>query len=189
MITLMIQTLENETDREFMTWLYQEYRLLMYSVASSCYAKQEDRDDLVQASMERLLTRVEKLRSLSCCALPSYLVITIRNTFYTQYRRDEKRAARCVSLDETYAADTMFVEDFAATVIEDEYNKEVLLHMWDHLPEEERFLLEGKYVLEMSDEELARTVGGKPSSIRMKLTRARRNAAKRMKELTEAGVI
>lgn len=189
MIISMINSIENDEDREFMTWLYEEYRLLMFSVAGNCYSKQEDKEDLVQTCMERLLRHVDKIRNLSRCALPSYLVITIRNTFYTQYKRDERGASQCISLDEAYALDSMFVEDFASTVIDGEYDKEVLLRVWDLLSEEERNLLEGKYILEMSDAELARMINCKSGSVRMKLTRARRNAWKKIVELTEAGVI
>lgn len=43
-------------------------------------------------------------------------------------------------------------------------------------------VLEGRYFLELSDDELARQFGCKPGSIRVKLTRARRNALKIMLE-------
>ena len=44
------------------------------------------------------------------------------------------------------------------------------------LPDMERILLEGKYLLQYSDEELAEQLDCKPNSIRMGLTRARRHA-------------
>ena len=47
---------------------------------------------------------------------------------------------------------------------------------------EDRALLEGKYILGDSDEMLARTLHCKPSSIRMKLTRARRRALKLLEQ-------
>lgn len=50
------------------------------------------------------------------------------------------------------------------------------------LSAEDRALLEGKYILGDSDEMLARTLHCKPSSIRMKLTRARRRALKLLEQ-------
>ena len=47
---------------------------------------------------------------------------------------------------------------------------------WADVPESDRMLLEGRYLLEMSDAELARIFHCKPSSIRMKMSRARKNA-------------
>lgn len=189
MIVLMINSIDNDDDREFMTWLYKEYRLLMFSVAGDYCTKQEDKEDLIQTCMERLMGRIDKLRSLSRCALPAYLVITIKNTFYTQHQREQRGPGQYIDLEEAYAPDRTFVEDFAATVIEGEYNKEVVLRVWELLSEEDRNLLEGKYILELSDAEIAKTVNCKPNSVRMKLTRARRNACGKIAELTEAGVI
>lgn len=52
-----------------------------------------------------------------------------------------------------------------------------LSRIWSKLPDEHRILLEGRYILGFSDEELAKQLHCKPSSIRMKLTRARRVAS------------
>ena len=48
--------------------------------------------------------------------------------------------------------------------------------LWPRFSEEEQILLEGKYILGYTDQELALQVECKPASIRMKLTRARRRA-------------
>lgn len=47
---------------------------------------------------------------------------------------------------------------------------------------EERLLLEQKYVLGWSDNELASMLGIQPQSVRMRLTRAKRKAIQLMKE-------
>ena len=63
----------------------------------------------------------------------------------------------------------------------DEKKKE-FIKVWDTLPEDTRELLAGKYILRMSDAELAEEFCCSPDSIRMKLTRARRRALEMMKE-------
>ena len=60
--------------------------------------------------------------------------------------------------------------------------KERLMQIWSSLPEEDRLLLEGKYILGYTDAELADMLGCKKSSVRMKLTRARRRAFQLMTE-------
>ena len=57
-----------------------------------------------------------------------------------------------------------------------------LKEIWHELPEEDQLLLEGKYIWELSDKELAEDHGCKPDSIRMKLTRARRRALQHLSE-------
>ena len=49
------------------------------------------------------------------------------------------------------------------------------------LAETDRILLEGKYLLEYSDETLAKQLGCRPASVRAKLTRARRRAFQLLK--------
>ena len=48
--------------------------------------------------------------------------------------------------------------------------------------EEEKQLLYGKYLMDLSDAELAQMLGCKPSSVRMKLTRARRAFVEKLRE-------
>lgn len=52
----------------------------------------------------------------------------------------------------------------------------LLSKIWPRLPEDDRVLLEGKYILGYSDQELAEEIGCQANSIRVKLTRARRRA-------------
>ena len=61
-------------------------------------------------------------------------------------------------------------------------DQETLKFLWPRLSEEDRILLEGKYVWGQSDKELAEILHCKPSSIRMKLTRARRRALNNLSE-------
>ena len=59
---------------------------------------------------------------------------------------------------------------------------EQLWKIWPKLTEDERFLLEGKYILGYSDQQMAVSLKCSPGSIRMKLTRARRRAMKLLLE-------
>ena len=54
--------------------------------------------------------------------------------------------------------------------------------IWSQLSKEDQLLLEGKYLLEYSDPELAQLLGCQSASVRMKLTRARRRAQKLLKK-------
>ena len=60
-----------------------------------------------------------------------------------------------------------------------------LLDIWPVLPKETQILLKGKYILGYTDQELACQLKCKPSSIRMKLTRARRAALLLLSERNE----
>ena len=53
---------------------------------------------------------------------------------------------------------------------------------FQEMKEDEQQLLMGKYLMDLSDAELAQTLGCKASSIRMKLTRARRTFMKKLQD-------
>ena len=86
-------------------------------------------------------------------------------------------------MDESYEA--ACVTDNAPlpeeVVIMDEKKRD-FLKVWDTLPDDTRELLAGKYILRMSDAELAEEFGCSTDSIRMKLTRARRKALEMIKD-------
>ena len=60
--------------------------------------------------------------------------------------------------------------------------KQALAKIWPRLPEEDRLALEAKYILQLDDRQIARQLGIKPASVRMRLTRARRLARKEMEK-------
>ena len=69
-----------------------------------------------------------------------------------------------------------------ARLLADEH-RAVFLRAYQSLPPEDRFLLEGKYILQCSNEELAAQLNCKPDSIRMKLYRVRKRFLARLHEV------
>jgi RNA polymerase sigma-70 factor (ECF subfamily) len=57
--------------------------------------------------------------------------------------------------------------------------------MWPSLDETTRAILEKKYVLGQDDREIAQSLGIKPASVRMTLTRARSAAYEQLKAYME----
>lgn len=67
------------------------------------------------------------------------------------------------------------------------HEKLQLFHtVWKQMPTDIRLLLEQKYILGQADAEIAADLGIRPESVRMRLTRAKRIAAK---ELLKKGFI
>ena len=62
-----------------------------------------------------------------------------------------------------------------------EEDLEALADMLPKLPEKDRMVLESKYILELSDEEIAKELNIAAKSVRSYLTRARRKAFAMMK--------
>ena len=72
--------------------------------------------------------------------------------------------------------------DSPERLLERKEHWETVLNAWRQLPEQDRELLYQKYILEKSNEELARWLNCGKDSVRMRLTRIRRKILTLMKE-------
>ena len=70
-------------------------------------------------------------------------------------------------------------------VVENKVTQTQIRQIWREINVEERMLLEQKYILQWKDEEIAASLGIQPQSVRMRLTRAKRNI---LKELQTKGI-
>lgn len=173
---------ESPEDAAFLSDLYRDYYRLMYATAARYASRQQDKEDIVQDTLVRIVKYISAFRKLDRCTLPSAVVILTRNTainFAKHQTVVEKHHADWDPDELPPRRDVITVEDMVAL---SEY-KDCLDKIWPRLSETDRFLLEGKYILGLSDAELAECVSCKPDSIRMKLTRARRKALAEMKRI------
>lgn len=167
-------------DREFMTALYREFERAMYAAAYKYTSDPQAAEDIVQDSVVSILRKIDTVRPLEKRALAAYVAATVRNASINRLRRqgyervhmqedaeeEINRLPADISLE-----DLVFLSD----------RLEQLSKIWPELSPEDRFLLEGKYILGYTDQELAEEAACKPDSVRMKLTRARRNALSLLK--------
>jgi RNA polymerase sigma-70 factor (ECF subfamily) len=182
---MFFAAIENESfdDKEYMMYIYDKYVLLMFSTARKFVVEPTTVEDLVQDALVRLIPKVSTMRKLSCPTLTAYVVYTVRNTAIN-YLRHNSVKDRYIAQEEL-GADSVNLRDDELTpeklLLLSERTKE-FTYIWDRLPEDDRELLRGKYILGLNDKELAKLLGCKADSIRMKLTRARRRALQELKE-------
>ena len=174
MISIISTALDNDDDRTFMLWLYQEFKHIMLSTVKKYIANPQDQEDIIQDSILKLIKKIDLLREKERCVLGAYVVYTVRNTATNHLRHTAVEKAHFESFDDgvEYEADLLPLDDLMALK---ERNVQVVDAI-KRLSDGEQALLIGKYVLEYSDDELGDQLGCKPASIRMKLTRARRKA-------------
>lgn len=176
MLTYLLSTLDDPDDQAFLTQLYKDYYLLMFATAKKYLPNQADREDAVQASMEHLIHHAGKLRTMSHYALLSYLVTTVRNTCFNLITANVRKERHLAPLEDNPEMDRIVDESSIEDLLTTLHRQDVMALVWSQLSEEEQFLLKGKYVIGYSDAELAASLGCRPDSIRMKLTRVRRKA-------------
>jgi RNA polymerase sigma-70 factor (ECF subfamily) len=132
---------------------------------------------LLQDVLVKLIGKVSVLMTLERCKLVSYIVCTVRNT---AINRLHHRTIVNHHIDGQELTEDIFPADYEERSVEntvlfslqmEEFGRILAL-----LPDSDERLLRGKYMLSLSDSELAEMLHCKPSSIRMMLTRARRKA-------------
>ena len=165
----------------FMTDLYRRYSRLMYATARRCVSSGQDCEDIVQDAVESLCKKLHTLMDLPAPALPVYITHTVKNQARNFIRHQAVVQKHIVEwnggcLDSREAP--LPPPETLAALREDAAR---LYAVWPRLPEQDRELLDRKYVLGQSNEELAEFFRCRKDSIRMRLTRARRKAISLMK--------
>lgn len=178
-IMILIAALEHESpdDQQFMLNVYEQFKPIMFKTAWNVAGDPFVVEDLIQDSLVKLIPKVGTLREFSSCTLCAYIVYTVRNTAINYLKHQKVIDSHIVQYE---------FQDYEERVGNGDFTPEDLILMaehknefsqiWMQFPDEDQALFKGKYVLELSDVDLAKQFNCKPSSIRMKLTRARRRA-------------
>lgn len=175
MIALICSAVDEPSDQEFMIEIYEKYKRLMFSVAKRFIDDTQACQDIVQDSILKLIEKIPVLRGKNRYLLSDYISTTVKNTAINYLRREaviEKHSIGTLDEMEDDLPEILSAEDY---IIVQEKSK-FILNVLDMLSDDDRILLEGRYILEYTDEELAEQLLCKPSSIRMKMTRARKRA-------------
>ena len=181
MIPIVILTIENDDDRYFMTQLYLKHYRLLFSEVNQMISDAWTTEDIIQDSMIRFIDKIPLLRSLDERRQVNYLITTVRNQAKNYIRAQRK--ATVTSIDNSPDSFNLIVSEHIE--IEDSVHRKMLAEklqkIWPTLSDTTQEVLERKYILAQSDQEIAEAIGIKSSSVRMKLVRAHREAYDKLK--------
>ena len=182
MLPSIIALLDEEDDRDFMTQLFMNYRKLMCSEIGKILSNANETEDVLQNSLIKLCDKVTLLRSLDERKRVSYIITTVRNQARNHLRNSRRDPVFSFDDDQMNLAENVSDgTDIDDTVILKEQLKD-LASVWNRLDDTSQLLLEGKYILMLSDNALGIELGLNQSSIRMMLSRARKKALRLMTE-------
>lgn len=172
----MQENLEQKTsEQEFIQWMYKEFNRLMFYIVRKYVSEQSQQEEIIQESLRKLIEKAERLQQFQRPILASYIVSTVRNTSIDFLKTSQKESDRIISLDTLATDDPPEIETIDEGLILKE-KIALLRKVWPELDTETKVLLEGKYTLGYDNKKLGQLLGCQPSSVRMKLTRARRKA-------------
>lgn len=162
-------------DKEFFESFYERNKRFVFYIAGKYATVVEEREDLVQDAIERLLSNVSTLKELNEKKEKKYIALTVR----TAYIDNEKKKKKiCGSPEQSGAImETLVLAGIVS--LEDAHRLSAWLdveQLRKELPSRDWYVLEGKYLLGYTQEQLANQIGVSPDSIRMIICRAKGKA-------------
>jgi len=154
---------------------------LIYSEIGKILQERCAIEDVLQTVLVKLIPKVSLLRTLERDKLINYIIKTAQTTSF-KYIDKEKRTQTFSYIDDLDSFGTEQT-DFDQQLLRVE-SRDEFLALWNALPAKHQHILELKYVLELSNEEIAADLGVSPDSVRMLLSRARN----KLKELHAASI-
>ena len=169
-----------ESDKAFFHHFFEENKRLIFSIAMRYARNKVDCEDLVQNSLLRLMHNISTLRELNRCKTATYIVLTIRTAYLDSEK--QKRKENLIFMDDE-ALEALMVEKLISQDRDNAISaKQAVDKLKTVLSPREWCILEGKYILGLSQKELGSLLGVAPDSVRMVLHRARTKAKAVLKE-------
>ena len=161
MLTMYLAMLGSEEDRERFTLLYEAHEKRLYAVALKVMRDPTRAEDAAQQTWLQVLRNWERINALDWDSAAKYLVVAARNAALDMLKKERWN--------------TSMPEDWDPPAPEDgqgEYQR--LVELIRSLPEAYRRVLELKFVEEETNQEIARRLGLKESTVSTKAQRGRR---------------
>ena len=169
-----------ESDKTYFQHFFEENKKFMFSVAMRYARNKADCEDLIQESLLRLMRNISTLKEINRCKTATYIVLTIRTAYLDSEKL--KRKENLIFMDDE-SLEALMVEKFLSLDRESAISsKQAVDKLKTVLTPREWCILEGKYILGLSQEELGSLIGVAPDSVRMVLHRARTKAKAILKE-------
>lgn len=173
MLPIIISAIESPEDRELMTDFYEMYNATMYREARKHLDNSEDVEDIVYEALTKIIDKMDIFRELKPLQQLQYAITTVRNLSYILLKRNNHFTF--IPYD-SLEFDIPLNEDLGPeSTVERNIVSSSIRKIWDALEFEDKILLEQKYVLFWKDNEIAEPLNIQPQSVRMRLTRAKRN--------------
>lgn len=155
MFPLIFSTIIDADDRAFMEELYNKYHKLIYSQIRRLSQDPYEVEEIAQESLLRLIEKVSLLQTLPRDRLVNYIISTARYTAFGYFR--VKKRHEMISLDtlESTPHGHWSFESNLEDLVLRKIESETLYSVWMRLKERDQILLNMKYILDYSNEDIA----------------------------------
>lgn len=164
---LLLLILDSEADRTLLSDLFASNYHRMKRAATGILREPDAAEDVVQDTFVRCMKRIDTLRNLPEYARSTYLMTALKRNALNRARKNgESVPVEKIDVpDETASVEERAIQKLTVAEVKEAFKK---------LPESLKEVLRYKYLLELKDSEIAKTLGVSKNTVRVYLTRARR---------------
>lgn len=173
MLPMVIMTMEDEDNREYMTWLYRDYQALMLKTAWEYSQDSGTVEDIVSDSCVAFIQHLNQLKAMDKPALRAYIVITVRNKALDDLRRQALRRKNFVTMDEN-TLDSLEETTSFERKLSLRQEMEIVREAIANLPADEQDVLRMKFFRHMTDKEIAACMEIAENRVRVLIMRSRK---------------
>lgn len=179
MLLFIIESLDNDEDRNLILDIYEKYAPWMRFRITRLTKDSMVAEDLTHDCIINLIKHIDKLRTFNDVQMRAYLAVTADNTAKNYFKKKSKERCATAAEEELLEKEDneTAVQDMAEFRLAYEEAKENM----KRIPERDRELLTMKYGLELDDKQIAEIVGIKEESVKMTVYRSARKLEKKMK--------
>lgn len=192
----IILAINDESDRNFVENIYNQYGKKLFKVALNILKKESDANDCLHDVVKIIIDDLERFRSVNHEHLVNLLVKCTRNVAINKYKQEKKRSSIEVSMyaksnDYDFDEDDMemeFADDQGqyADILINEENRKRLSELISELEVIYQDVLYLRYQMWMTHAEIAKLLSLSENTVKVRLYRARKILLKtRSEELNE----
>ncbi|MCL2018958.1 MAG: sigma-70 family RNA polymerase sigma factor [Oscillospiraceae bacterium] len=169
MFFIMLSTIEDEQERLRIADIYEEYRYMCLHRALTITKDQQMAEDAVGDAFVEVIKHKEKIFSLDCNQLPSYIVTITKNKARDLLRKNKRKSDLDDDWENSLESDEIPIDEQVISKM----GFERLLNLMASLDEKYKIVLEMKYVLDLSTNEISQMLNISNDNVKTRLFRAR----------------
>lgn len=166
MLAFYLSLIEGENEKDKFEKIYMNYRGLMLSRAFEILKDRQLAEDAAQNAFVRLLNNLDKVDDASSTKTKAYVMVILENVAKSMYVKRSKQ--KIYELDENIPNTSNIERE-----TENKITAEAAAEKIAELPEKYRSVLVLRFFNDLSDKDIASTLGISQSAVRKRIQRAR----------------
>ncbi len=164
---IFIGMLMNDEEKSKLFHIYEKYKKYMYVIAYEVVREHSKAEDVVSDSILKISGVLSNIKDLDSYKTKGYIAAIVKNTALDMYRKNK---GRNIKFDESYMG---LVPDVSLEIeYKDEYRRVVTAI--NKLPDIYRDVLIMRYVNELEDDQIAKSLGISKEVVRKRAERGRK---------------